>query len=461
MKAWEYARDLLRNAEPVLLSEEEQTWDATAAIREQDFWLKLFWQSNVPGSGAPESLAVAAVQSLENKGFRVPPHEDLLEAGLAAVARADYESLHAIHARLKAVLRAAKPDPDHPSQKTRRIGSFEDFAAGATFPADVAIDLSTEAFVDRIAGAWWGQIVGAAVGTALEGYTAEKLKSAFGRIDRYMRPPNTYNDDITFELAFLYAFEAKGYAVTSADIADRWVGLIPVAWSAEAIALDNLKRGLYPPLSAEDGNPFDEWIGAQMRGAICGMVAPGRAREAARLAWLDAEVSHTGNGILGEVFNAVLVARALATGDFRALTEETVALMPADTEYGAVVRFALDAAKTSPDWETAWARCDAEYDEYNWIHAYPNAAAQVVALWFGNGDFDETLAIIGGCGHDVDCNAAQILSAIGAAKGMAAIDRRWTDPIGDDLVTYMRRPAKTTTSALVAMTVAAIRKAAG
>jgi len=459
MKAWEFARDLLRNAEPVLLAEEEQTWDASAAIRDQDFWVRMFWQSNVPGSGAPESLAVAAVQSLENKGYIVPPHEDLLKAGLKAAASGEMETLHIVHARLKAVLRAAKPDPAHASQRTRRFSSFEAFADSVAFPEDVAVDVGTADFADRIAAAWWGQIVGAAVGTALEGYTAEKLKATFGRIDRYLRTPNTYNDDITFELAFLYAFEAKGHAVTSADVADFWVGLIPVAWSAEAVALENLRRGVYPPMSALDGNPFDEWIGAQMRGAIAGMVAPGRPREAARLAWLDGEISHTSNGILGEVFNAVLVARAFVERDFRKLAAETVELMPADTEYGAVVRFALDAARKSPDWESAWALCDAEYVEYNWIHAYPNAAAQVVALWFGNGDFDETLAVIGGCGHDVDCNAAQILCALAVAGGTASIDKRWTEPFGDELVTYMRRPAKTTTSALIAMTVEAVRKA--
>ncbi|MCX5495469.1 ADP-ribosylglycohydrolase family protein [Kaistia dalseonensis] len=459
MKAWEYARDLLRNAEPVLLSEEEQTWDASALIRDQDAILKLFWNSNVPGSGAPESLAVAAIQSLENKGYVVPPNQHLLDAGLAAVAASDFETLHTVHARLKAVMRQAVPDPEHPSQKTRRFKDFAEFEAAIAWPQDVAVDVHSADFADRIAAAWWGQIIGAAVGTALEGYTTEKLKAAFGTIDRYMRPPNTYNDDITFELAFLYAFEEKGYAVTSADVADRWVSLIPFAWSAEAVALENLKRGVYPPVSAEDGNPFDEWIGAQMRGAICGMVAPGRPHEAARLAWLDGEISHTSNGILGEVFNAIIVARAFVEGDFRKIVTETVALMPAETEYGAVVRFALEAAQTSNEWETAWRLCDEKYVEYNWIHAYPNAAAQVIALWFGENDFDKTLAIIGGCGHDVDCNAAQMLCAVAIAKGFASIDKRWIEPIGDELVTYMRRPAKTTTSALIAMTVEAIRKA--
>ena len=61
---------------------------------------------------------------------------------------------------------------------------------------------------------------------------------------------------------------------------------------------------------------FREWIGAQMRGAVCGMVAPGDAMEAARLAWMDGSVSHHNNGILGEVFNAVLVSLSFVRNNF-------------------------------------------------------------------------------------------------------------------------------------------------
>ena len=173
-----------------------------------------------------------------------------------------------------------------------------------------------------------------------------------------------------------------------------------------------------PPETATTDNPFDEWIGAQMRGIICGMVVPGRAREAARLAWVDAEVSHAGNGILGEVFNAVLAARAFVEPDVRSLLTSTIALFNTDTEYGAVLDFALKACEAASDWRDAWAVCDARYVEYNWIHAYPNAAAEVIALYFGKGDFDLTLEIVCGIGHDVDCNAAQIL---GVAIGRGAV----------------------------------------
>lgn len=459
MKAWELARDLLRNTEPVVRSAEEQTWDASELMNGQDFGVSLFWKSNVPGSAAPENLMAGALQSLENKGFVLASYAELLREGGEALKRGDFERLYVIDMRLRVLMRAAQPDPRHSSQKTVRYRSWDEFDATVTWPADTAVDVQDGGFADRIRGGWLAQLVGAAAGTALEGYSAENIMKVFGPIRSYVREPNTYNDDITFEIAFLEAFADKGYAVTGADICERWTSLIPMGWSAEAIALANMRRGLLPPETATTDNPFDEWIGAQMRGTICGMVAPGRPCEAARLAWIDGEVSHTSNGILGEVFNAVLAARAFTEYDTVSLLKETIALFSTESEYGQVLAFALDACRSAPDWQSAWASCDEKYVEYNWIHAYPNAAAQVVALWFGKGDFDLTLEIICGIGHDVDCNAAQTLCVLTIQHGSAVIAERWSSPLlAGDIVTYMRRPAKIPFNDLVAQTVEAVRK---
>lgn len=309
---------------------------------------------------------------------------------------------------------------------------------------------------DRIAAGWLGQLVGAAAGTALEGYSAAQIAARFGTVSGYLRKPNTYNDDITFELAFLEAYLAHGPSLTSGDIASNWVGMIPLGWSAEGVALDNLRHGVMPPMSGRADNPFDEWIGAQMRGAICGMVVPGRAQEAARLAWMDGEISHAGNGILGEVFNAVLCALAYGSWTLHDLIERTIAVIPDTTEYGQVIRHALDACRAAPDWQAAWAVCDACYRDYNWIHAYPNAAAQIIALWFGADDFDLTLSILCGIGHDVDCNAAQMLCVLGLRHGRAAIAPRWSDPLlTGDIITYMRRPKTLSFDSLVDRTLKA------
>jgi len=461
MKAWELTRDLLRDTTPVTRTAQEQTWDAGDVMRAQDDLMTLFWRSRVPGSAAPECLMAGALQSLENKGFVLAAYEQLLRDGLDALDRGDMESLYRIDMRLRALMRDARPDPRHPSQQTVRHSSWAAFDAATAWPQDVVFYLSGDESPRRIRAGWLGQLVGAGAGTALEGYTADNLAAAFGPIRGYVREPNTYNDDITFEIAFLEAFGDKGADVTSTDIAERWTSLIPLGWSAEAIALSNIRRGLLPPETAQCDNPFDEWIGGQMRGTICGMVVPGRAREAARLAWIDAEISAAGNGILGEVFNAVMAARAFAIDDMRELLLSTVALFSPDTEYGAVLAFAVAACREADDWRAAWARCDAEYVEYNWIHVYPNAAAQIVALWFGEGDFDRTLEVVCGIGHDVDCNAAQTLCLIALQRGPDSIADRWSAPLlADDIVTYMRRPARIPFEALVDQTVTAARVAA-
>lgn len=462
MKAWELTRDLLRNTKPIVRTAEEQTWDSSAVMAAGDMMVAMFWKSNVPGSAAPECLMAGALQSLVSKGYVLAPYQDLLAEGLAALEAGDFETLYVIDMRLRVIMQNAKPDPEHPSQKTLRYADWDAMDADTTWPKDEAVDVHGDRFADQTRAAWLGQFVGAAAGTALEGYTAENIAEVFGPIRDYVREPNTYNDDITFELAFLEAFGDKGLAVTSTDIAERWTGMIPLGWSAEAVALTNLRRGVLPPVSGWLDNPFDEWIGGQMRGTICGMVVPGRAREAARLAYMDAQISAAGNGILGEVFNAVLAARAYTATDARELLVSTCALFSTRTEYGAVLDFALNACRTSPDWQTAWAKCDAEYVEYNWIHVYPNAAAQVVAMWFGNGDFDLTLEIVCGIGHDVDCNAAQILCVIGILKGTSVIAERWYAPlIAGDIVTYMRRPAEIAFEDLMNQTLSAVRNAKG
>ena len=321
------------------------------------------------------------------------------------------------------------------------------------FPVDAAPSVDLD---DRIRAGWLGQLVGAAAGTAIEGYTADAIAAAFGPVRAYPREPNTMNDDITFEIAFLETFEAKGPALTGADLAEAWTAMIPAGWSAEEVALSAIRRGVLPPETGRLDNPFDEWIGAQMRGALVGMLVPGRAREAARLAWIDAEVSHAGNGILGEVFNAVLAARAVVEPDPRRLIAEGIALMPEGTEYGAALRFALAACEGAHDWRAAWDLCDARYREYNWIHVLPNACAQVLGLWWGEGDFDRTLEVICGIGHDVDCNAAQMLCVLALGRGSDCIDARWSAPLlAGDVVTYMRRPAAIPFDALWGRTAAA------
>ncbi|MDR1893316.1 MAG: ADP-ribosylglycohydrolase family protein [Spirochaetales bacterium] len=438
MKAWEYTRDKTFSAPVVILPEEQQTWTLIAeGEKASDALLLAQWSSRVPGSAAPESVIAGAVQSLESLGYDVGESEKILEEGLAALERGDTEELSIITARLYRSFDSLPRNPRSERWNYQPYDTFEDYRRGVVFPQPRLPDLTGPAFRDKTRAAWLGRLAGGALGTALEGYVTAQLLKKFGDIRGYVREPNTYNDDITYEIAFLTACLKTRREVSSADIAEQWLALIPSGWSAEQAALDNLRKGIYPPESGTYKNPFREWIGAQMRGAICGQVAPGNPEKAARLAWTDGVISHSGNGVLGEVFNAVLTSLAFVRQDMRGLLKEAIALIPRDSEYAGVLDFALTQARGG-SFETAWAACEQRYQKYNWIHAYPNAAAEVAAFWFGEGDFDETMRLIALCGQDVDCNAAQMGAVLGAMKGTAAIDSRWYAPLGQKISTYLR-----------------------
>jgi len=461
MKAWEMERDLRKSAKPRALTEEEQSWDEISKMEQhEDASVKILWHSEVPGSAAPEKLIIGAVQSMENRGYDVTKAEEFISAGLKAYRQNDMGELHRITSLIFHELYNAKKDPTSPYRNFKEYGSWQEFQKAAGSFERYEYDVFSGEFEEKIYGGWMAQICGGALGTALEGYTTENLKQTFGQIDDYVRKPNTYNDDITYELAFLKAFGSKGYNVDSLHIAQEWVRLIPFGWSAEDVALRNLRYGIYPPESGRFNNPYSEWIGAQMRGAICGMVSPGDPFLAAELAWKDGVISHHNNGVLGEVFNAILCSLAFVKCDIMEIVQDCIGLLPQDSEYYHVVKYAFDQCMLFDDWQAAWANCENKFERYNWVHAYPNAAAEVVALWFGNGDFDRTMKIIAQEGQDVDCNAAQIAAVVGIMKGPAALSEKWTYPIGNELVTYMREMKKLKINELADWTAACVRKAA-
>ncbi len=458
-KAWIAEKELMENARPVILEEDEQGWLANKEVEKmEDALLKMKWSSAVPGSAAPERVIFGAVQDLENMGYDVSAPEALLEAGLAAHDCNDMLTLNRLTIRIWHLMNNAPKIASHPYWSYKQYHTFEDYLADVKFPEPHKYDKKSQKYAEDNYAGWLAQIIGGAVGTAVEGYTPEAILEKFGVIRDYVRKPNTYNDDITYEIAFLMALERYGKDLTSAGIAEEWVALIPFGWSAEEWALKNLKLGIYPPESGYLHNPYREWIGAQMRGAVCGMIAPGDYKKAAYYAFMDGVVSHHNNGVIGEVFNAMLVAGSYVEKDNKKLLETIINLIPKKSEYYSVVKFALDQCKAHKKWEDAWTKCRKKFERYNWIHAYPNAAAEVVALWYGNNDFTETISICCHCGYDVDCNVAQIATDLGIKAGVEAIAPHWKEPIGDLLITYLRKYEKLSIRELADFTTRLARK---
>lgn len=429
-------------AVPRVLEEDEQGWLFAETIEKlDDTLLKMKWKSNVPGSNAPERVIIGAIADMGNMGYDVSEAEKLIDEGLSCYDKNDMPGLNRVTWRIWNALNNAPKIEGHEYFSYEVYDSFEKYKR--TVDTKLKFDEPDKYgkdFSERTYYGWVAQIVGGAIGTAIEGYVTEQIEKAFGNVDGYVREPNTYNDDITYEIAFLIAASCKGKNVTSADIAEEWAALVPFGWSAEEWALKNIKSGIYPPESGYMNNPYREWIGAQMRGAVCGMVAPGNPVLAADYAFRDGVVSHHNNGVLGEIFNAVMVSLAYVKKDVREILELAIdKYLPHDSEYYSVVKFALDRCKEYGSWKQAWEKAREKYKKYNWVHAYPNAASEVISLWYGNGDFDYTMNISSMIGYDVDCNAAQIATVLGIIGKERTVSERWTAPIGDKLKTYLRQ----------------------
>ncbi|MBC8588949.1 ADP-ribosylglycohydrolase family protein [Paratissierella segnis] len=459
MKAWEREYNWKKTAFPSLDTEEkENNWmEYLENGNLSDERLYKDWESFVPGSLAPCHLVVAAIQSMDNRGYDVSEAEELIDIGLKAAKKKDPVLLQQITARIYYLLNNAPRNKNSSYWKYKHYQTWEDIEGEVDFPDCESYNVYSDDFADKIKAGWVAQLIGGALGTQIEGYNTDNIRKIFGEVREYLRKPETYNDDITYELAFLETFVEKGYSITSEDIAYKWLAFITDGYSAEETALCNLRRGLMPPQSGIQNNYFSDWIGSQMRTAIHGMVAPGNPRLAAKLAVYDSVISHSNNGMIGGMFNAILVSLCFTESDIRKVVEKTVYLMPYKSQYYEVVRNTLNICKSSKDWEEAWGLCQERLKEYHWIHAYPNAAAEIVALWFGNGDFDETAYIIAMEGEDVDCNAGPILNALAIIIGLEGISKSWIEPLGNIIKTFMRKMDKFTIDSLVEKTITAVR----
>ena len=84
----------------------------------------------------------------------------------------------------------------------------------------------------------------------------------------------------------------------------------------------------------------------------------------------------------------------------------------------------------------------------------------MIALWFGEGDFDKTLRTVTMCGLDVDCNAGMVMPIVAIREGCGLIPDKCLHPAFDRLTTYMRGEMREVTlDALVEKTVRSVIRA--
>jgi hypothetical protein len=166
------------------------------------------------------------------------------------------------------------------------------------------------------------------------------------------------------------------------------------------------------------------------------MVAPGDPELAADLARRAASVSHDGEAVYGAQVIAAMEAQAFVERDLGKLLDTAAALIPRDSVIFRLIADLRDWRATDNDWRKTRERVVAHYGYDKFIgncHMVPNHAVILLALLYGDDDFQRSLMIANTAGWDTDCNSGNVGCLMGIKNGLAGIEAGpdWRGPVAD------------------------------
>ncbi|MEV5609320.1 ADP-ribosylglycohydrolase family protein [Streptomyces sp. NPDC052225] len=247
------------------------------------------------------------------------------------------------------------------------------------------------------------------------------------------------DDDLNYPLLGLLLLQRHGPDFTTEDVAKLWLDELPAGrtFTAERIAYRNLLDGIEPPLTALHRNPFREWIGAQIRADVFGWTNPRDPARAAEQAHRDAVLTHTANGVYGEMFIAATIAAAASgTTDIHGALRTGLTVVPPHSRYAKAIRHGIQLADTHTDFDDVADALHAAYADHHWVHVLPNAALLAAALTHADGDFTASICRAVEGGWDTDSNGATAGSIAGLLAGdPKALGEAWTAPLKNRLAT--------------------------
>jgi ADP-ribosylglycohydrolase len=151
------------------------------------------------------------------------------------------------------------------------------------------------------------------------------------------------------------------------------------------------------------------------------------------MCYRDARLSHTGNGIYGEMWAAALVAAALGAQRPDEALRESRRHVPRRSRLAEALARVMDNHRRGLTWDAALADIQRRYGHYGWVHSVNNACLVAAALLWGDGDFAATVGLAVQGGWDTDCNGATAGSVMGAVLGAAGIPGQFSEPLEDSV----------------------------
>jgi len=317
-------------------------------------------------------------------------------------------------------------------------------------------------YTARVRRAWQGRISGCMLGKAVEVFSMREghpaLTAYLDAVDalplrdyipfepdhasphlfkpccRGQMESSLADDDINYSVLALMLLEEHGRELSTNDVARAWLKHLPLAstYTAERAAYRILlARGHeWFPEGHDLGfdirqcadNPYNDWIGAQIRADVYGWVCPGNPELAASLAAEDAALSHRGDGIYGAAFIAALGALLAGGADVQKAVAHAAQFIPQDSRCVGVIQ---QAAQLIDD-PSGGDQIRESFGDMSVVHTVNNLGLVVWALLRHRNDFDAAIGDVVAAGLDTDCNGATV-GALWALQG-SAVPEHWLLP---------------------------------
>lgn len=309
------------------------------------------------------------------------------------------------------------------------------------------VTLAVEDYKNAVYASWVGQLIGNTYGLSYEFSFIDEpgpdsfpygYGSTLAELEKYN---GAYSDDDTdIEYMYLSVMEESGIEPTYGQLAAAWKRHVKErVWFANRMALTLMHAGHYPPVTGMKG--FNsEWfqIDPQLVNEIWSVTAPGMIDYAVAKSEFSARITSDDFGLEPTKHYAAMYSAAFFEKDIEKLIDIGLRVIPENGRFYQAVKDVKEACQTYPsEWQKArktikdkYYRIQ-DYNRHSWaaVDAILNGAFGIMALIYGEGDFQKTLDYCCALGMDADNQAATMCGLLGIVNGMEGIPRHLMFPI--------------------------------
>lgn len=323
-------------------------------------------------------------------------------------------------------------------------------------PPKRTLKISVAEYRERVYASWLGQCIGNIYGLPHENrHIDEPGPDTFpygysGNLERLKNTNGVFSDDDTdVEYLYLLAMEKFGPEPSGEQLTGLWKYHIrDRVWLANRAALAAMHHGWTPPVTGmRQYNPHWFQIDPQLVNEIWAVTAPGMVRYAAEKSGWTARLTDDSFGIEPTIHYGAMYSAAFFEKDVQKLIDIGTAALPPGSRFAKTVEQMKALHRKYPnDWRAARAEMARMYyiDEPPitktiW-NANLNGAAGILALLYGNGDFQRTLDLACAIGFDADNQAATMSGLVATIVGVKGLphdllfpfpEAQWKEPFND------------------------------